>query len=113
MPDNATQRSYGCSYGCGNPYDYVIVSVADGTTEFLCIPCFLRLAENIIEAVINPANPEVIAAVAAVGTPEQAPMRNNTVRGRGKNAPVTSEDDDLIAAFDSVITVDQLPEEFR
>lgn len=113
MPDDSYVRSYGCSYGCGNPYDYVFVSVADGTTEFLCLPCFVKLAETLLTAVIDPSNEIVQGAVAAMGTLDAAPVKNNTVKQRGKNAPVNADDDDLIAAFDSVITVDELGPEFR
>lgn len=106
------ERSYGCSWGCGNPYDYVFVSVADGTTEFLCLPCFLKLAQEIVTAVISPDGEEVMAALADMRGSEQAPMRSGKVRKRGKNAPANSEDPDLIDAFDSRLTPDELPEDF-
>jgi hypothetical protein len=113
MPDDTPTRSYGCSYGCGNPYDYVFVSVSDGTTEFLCLPCFLVLAQQLVTAVIDPSDPTVRAAMADATPLDQAPMHNGGVKRRGKNAPVTTDDDDLIGSFDSVITVDELPEAFR
>lgn len=113
MPDETPQRSYGCSYGCGNPYDYVFVSVADGTTEFLCLPCFVQLAQTLLKALIDPTDGIVQQAVADMGQLDTAPVRNNGVRPRGKNAPVNAEDDDLIAAFDGIITADDLPDEFR
>lgn len=113
MPDDVTQRSYGCSWGCGNPYDYVFVNVSDGTTEFLCLPCFLQLAEQLITAVVDPSNAIVQEAVAQMGNLDTAPMTGSKVKSRGKNAPVNAEDDDLIAAFDGIITEDQLPEAFR
>lgn len=107
------QRSYGCSFGCGNPYDYIVVNVADGTTEFLCLPCFVRLAHDMITAVTMPDDPTVIAAVAAMGQIDVAPMTGKGARRRGKNAPVTADDDDLISAYEDVITEDELPEAFR
>jgi hypothetical protein len=113
VPETTQERSYGCSYGCGNPYDYLVVCVADGTTEFLCIPCFLRLAESILTAVIDPSDPTVQAAVNDMGTLDTTPMRNGKVKSRGKNAPVGTDDDDLLEAFDTVITADDLPPEFR
>lgn len=113
MPDETTERSYGCSYGCGNPYDYVFVSVRDGTTEFLCLPCFLTLAQQLVTAVIDPSDPTVQAAVADMPALEQAPMNGRGAKRRGKNAPTTADDPDLFEAFDSVITVDDLPEAFR
>jgi hypothetical protein len=111
--DVAVVRSYGCSFGCGNPYDYVFVNVSDGTTEFLCLPCFVRLASDLLEAVTEPDSKRVRDAVKAMGTLDTAPMQNNTTRKRGRNAPADTEDPDLIMAFDSVITEDELPDEFR
>lgn len=113
MPDTPLPRSYGCSFGCGNPYDYVLVSVADSSTELLCLPCFLKLSSEILEAVINPDNPEIMSAIAQAGQVEQARMNGKGPKARGKNAPANTEDADLIEAFDSAITVDDLPEEFR
>lgn len=109
----APQRSYGCSYGCGNPYDYIFVSVADGTTEFLCLPCFVMLAGELVEAMTNPEAADVQEKLRLAGTVEQAPMRSAGSKGRGKNAPVNSEDPDLLTAFDTRITADELPEEFK
>lgn len=113
MPDNVIERSYGCSYGCGNPYDYVFVNVSDGTTEFLCLPCFVRLCESLIEAVTNPDNPIVRAAVADMPALDATHVNGSKPKRRGKNAPVGTEDDDLLEAFDTVITVDDLPDEFK
>jgi len=100
------ERSYGCSWGCGNPYDYIIISVADGTTEFMCLVCYLKLAQDMIMAVLNPQDPAVKAAMADLGGIEKAPMTSGRVRKRGKNAPADIDDDDLISAFDSRITDD-------
>lgn len=108
-----TERSYGCSYGCGNPYDYIFVSVADGTTEFLCLPDFVRLCESLIAAVTDPDNPVVRAAVADMPNLDIVPMNGSKPKARGKNAPVGTDDDDLMEAFDTVITEDELPAEFR
>lgn len=112
-PSEPLQRSYGCSFGCGNPYDFILVSVLDSETQFLCVPDFLRLAEDMLEAIVNPGNPNVQAALAEAGTAESVPMTGPGPKRRGKNAPANSEDADLIEAFDSVITVDDLPEAFR
>lgn len=106
-------RSYGCSWACGNPYDYVFVNVQDATTEFLCMPCFLKLAEQIITAVTSPEGQEIMAALAEAANLESAPMDTTQVKARGHNAPANTEDPDLIEAFDSVITVDDLPDEFK
>jgi|SRR5215469_4187443 len=113
MPDETKERSYGCSYGCGNPYDYLFVDVASGTTEFLCLPCFVGLAQTLLTAVIDPSDPTVQAAVADATPLDKTPMNGRGSKARGRNAPVNSDDDDLLEAFDSVITVDDLPAEFR
>jgi hypothetical protein len=101
------ERAYGCSWGCGNPYDYVIINVGDGTTEFLCLVCYLKLAQEIINAVVNPDDPDVKAALAEYNAIERAPMTSGRVRARGRNAPADIDDDDLIEAFDSRITDDE------
>lgn len=107
------ERSYGCSYGCGNPYDTIIINVRDGTTEFLCLPCFVRLASDVVAAMTEADNPDVQAAMAyAAGRPADL-VPGPTGKRRGHNAPATADDPDLLAEFDSVITVDDLPDEFR
>lgn len=113
LPIESPARSYGCSWGCGNPYDYIFVSVADGTVEFLCLPDFLKLAEQIITAVTSPEGEEMMRALADMASVESAPMKTSKVKARGHNAPVNADDPDLLEAFDTVITVDELPEEFR
>jgi hypothetical protein len=91
----------------------VFISVADGTTEFLCLPCFVKLASDLVHAVTSPEAADVLAAVADTQGIEYAPVTRNTVRGRGHNAPATTDDPDLLDAFDSRITVEELPDEFR
>lgn len=115
MTDHSAQseRSYGCSFGCGNPYDYIFISVAGGETLFLCLPDMVRLASDIMSAVTDP-DPESIAKwVTAMQPFEQAPMRGQSARKRGHNAPAESDDPDLFAAFDSVVTEDELGDEFK
>jgi len=113
VSDAPVERSYGCTFGCGNPYDYILVTVADGSTEFVCVPCFIRLAADMIEAITNPDNPEVAGKLAVVGLVpvDQAPGPKG--KRRGRNAPATSDDPSVFAAFDSRIMPDELPEEFR
>lgn len=100
-------RSYGCSWGCGNPYDYVIINVGDATTEFLCLVCLLKLCQEMINAVVNPDDPDVKAAMAEYAALDRTPMTSGRVRKRGKNAPADIDDDDLIEAFDSRVTDDE------
>lgn len=107
------ERSYGCTFGCGNPYDFVFISVADGTTEFLCLPCMVELASNMVMAVTESEHPDVQKALADYVPSEQAPMRGSSVKRGRKNAPATTDDPDVIEAFSGVITADELPDEFK
>lgn len=106
-------RSYGCTFGCGNPFDVVVVMVSDGTTEFLCVPCFVRMASDMVAAITDADDPNVKAAMewAAANPADIAPGPAGNKRGR--NAPATADDPDLIEAFEDVITYDDLPDEFK
>lgn len=108
-----TTRSYGCTFGCGNPYDFIFISVRDGTTEFLCLPCFIRLATDIVTAVTEPDPEQVAKWLHTISPLAPAPMRGNGARRGRKNAPATNDDPDLFDAFDSRVDVDDLPSEFR
>jgi hypothetical protein len=107
------ERSYGCTFGCGNPYDYVFISVRDGTTEFLCLPCFMRLSQQILQAVIEPDPDQVAAWVNAMSDADHAPHYGGGPKTRGHNAPATNLDPELFDAYDAVITEDELGDEFR
>ena len=109
----APARSYGCTFGCGNPYDYIVISAADGTTEFLCLPCYVRLAIDMIAAVTNADDPKVQEAMRALGDMPIDIAPRPSGKPRGKNAPATTDDPELFEAFDDVITTEDLPEEFR
>lgn len=104
------ERSYGCSWGCGNPYDYILISVAGGDAEFLCLVCMLKLMQDMIMAVLNPQDPAVRDAMNDTAGIEYAPMTSGRVRKRGKNAPADIDDDDLIDVFDSRIPEDEAGE---
>lgn len=107
------KRSYGCSMGCGNPYDYILVDISDGSTLFLCVPCYIKVATDMVTAMTNPDDPAVQAAVSAytLATGEAVPGPSGKPRGR--NAPAGMGQDDMFDAYDPVITVDELPPEFR
>jgi hypothetical protein len=115
MPGSSSmpERTYGCTFGCGNPYDYIIVSVVDNSTEMLCIPCYVRLAADMVAAITDPDNPEVAAALKAVGQDNAERVPGPTGKPRGHNAPVGAADDGILSAFEDVITTDDLPPEFR
>lgn len=112
-PNPETGRSYGCSFGCGNPYDVILISVRGGDTLFLCMPCYIRQSADMLAAMVDKDDPLVRQMVALAEMPGQAPMIPGHVKKRGHNAPVNAEDDDLIAAYDDVVTPDELSEEFR
>lgn len=112
-PPSAPERSYGCTFGCGNPYDYIVIDVASGETQFLCLPDFVRLAHDMITAVISPDAPEVQQWVALGAMPDGESVPGPKGRRRGHNAPATNDDPDLFTAFDEIMTVDDLPEEFK
>lgn len=111
MPE--TTRSYGCSLGCGNAYDYVLVDVRSGETLFVCVPCYVKLAQDMLTAILESDDPTVQAAmelsqqIAANGVPGP-----KAKRGR-RNAPADVDDPNVFEAFDSVVTANELPEEFR
>jgi hypothetical protein len=112
-PPATPVRSYGCSLGCGNPYDFIIVNVVDSETILACMPCYVKLAVDMVAAITSPDDPEIAAKLAMAGSVSQVPMNGSGVRKRGKNAPAEVDDPDIFEAFDSVITVDELPDEFR
>jgi hypothetical protein len=110
---NVPDRSYGCSFGCGNPYDFVFVSVRDGTTELLCLPCMIQLATQMVESIQNPDSPIVAAAISAFPSDSLVKVSSPGVKPRGRNAPATTDDPDVIEAFAEMITEDELPDAFR
>ncbi len=115
MADQPVQfeRSYGCTFGCGNPYDVIVVSVADSTTELLCMPCFIRMAVDLAEAITSPDSDAVKAALALAPLVPPVSMNGPGPRKGRRNAPATAADPDILAAYDDVITADELPEDFR
>ena len=106
-------RSYGCTFACGNLYDFIFISVLDGTTEFLCLPCMVRLAADMVAAVTDPDASQVANWLNAAPPSEQAPHTGNGARRGKRNAPATSYDPDLFDAYDSRIGASDLPREFR
>lgn len=102
------QRSYGCSLGCGNPFDFVVTLVQDSTTQMLCTPCFVRTAADMLEAMMNPDDPEIQRRVAEIGTVDQVPMTGRKVAKRGHEAPVDTLDPDAIETFASYVLDDEV-----
>lgn len=114
MPANqGTKRSYGCSYGDGNPYDFVIIQVGEKEVLMLCTPCFIQTAAQMLEAMQNPDNEVVRKMLAeAPDASEQVPFEDD-IPGRGHNAPVETKDPDAIEAFESFVLEDELPDGFK
>lgn len=109
----ASQRSYGCSLACGNPYDFVVVLVADGTTQFLCTPCFVRTAHDMLTAMVTSGDPDVERRIAEAGSVETVPMNDDGVVKRGHNAPVDSQDADAIETFAGFELADEIDDAFQ
>jgi len=106
-------RSYGCSLGCGNPYDFIVIMVQGAETQLLCTTCFITTAGNMLEAMTNPDNPIVRQMMAEAGAVSDQVPFDGTVRKRGHEAPAEVDDPDAIAAFESFVLEDELPDEFR
>lgn len=62
-PTHAAACLHACSYNCGRQYDVIVTQVVDGSTMFLCIPCFMSFAHNVMQAMVDPNNPGVMEAV--------------------------------------------------
>lgn len=90
-----------------------MVDVRNGETDFLCVPCLVKVAADMVAVLTDPNSPEVLKAVAEMAGAEAAPMKGSKPKARGHNAPVTADDDDFIDTFDKIVTVDELPPEFR
>lgn len=112
MPETPV-RSYGCSLGCGNPYDVILITVEDGSALFLCIPCHIKLSADMLAAMTDGSNPEVMAKLAVAQMNLTGVVPGPRGKRRGHNAPAETDDPDLIAAYDDTITPDDLPDEFR
>lgn len=105
---SAPERSYGCTYGCGNPYDVVLINVTDSSTLFLCVPCFVKTASDIVDAMTNPDDPDV-RRMTELGKANQGEMVNGPAARKGRrNAPVDNDDPDLLVAFDDRLTLGEV-----
>jgi hypothetical protein len=91
---------YGCSFGCGNEFTMVVTTVHDTTTQMLCIPCFVKMAMEIIAAMTEPDNPIVQAAMEAQGSDIEYP---SNARGRKQSligGVETSDGSEFLDAFE-------------
>lgn len=112
VPEPST-RSYGCQYGCGNPFDVILTQIIDNSTLILCLPCFVRTAIEIVDAMTGEVSPEVEAERRELAAMDQPPMTGQRARRGRHNAPVGSDSLDLIEAYDTQIADDELPDEFK
>lgn len=100
--DDQHPRSYGCTFACGNPYDVIVTMVSDASTEFLCIPCFIKTAADMLTAMTNHDDPTVKAAMAYAAEHPITQTPGPPGRKGKKNAPATANDLDIFAAYDAV-----------
>ena len=107
MPEES-KRSYGCQFGCGNPFDVILFQVVDSSTLMLCTPCHIKLAIEIVDAMTGEVSPEVEASRQEIDAMDQAPHTGARARRGRHNAPVGTTSDDLIEAYDSAVTADEL-----
>ena len=64
--------AHACTFGCGREYDYILVSYRDSETQFLCLPCFIQLATQMVTAMVEPDSVDVQEAVSEAGEPDYA-----------------------------------------
>lgn len=95
----APDRTYPCSYGCGNQIDVILTQVEDSTTLMLCMPCFILTAQQVLEAMVNPDNPDVKKRISDAGAVNRA-TRGKAASSRAKKPEEQDPDDpDYIAPF--------------
>lgn len=113
MAVDAPPMSYGCQYGCGNPYHVILINVLGGDTLFLCMPHFVSTSVDIVDAMTKGVSPEVEAERQAMNA-EAVDGGQHTRAKRGRhNAPSGEEDPDAVAAFDGIVYEDELDERFQ
>lgn len=108
-----SKRSYGCSFGDGNPYDYIMVDAQSGDTLFVCVPCFIRQAMDMATAFINSDDPNVRAIVEMMEQAQGEPVPGPAGRKRGHNAPAGEFGEELFDHYEDRVLPDELPPEFR
>lgn len=103
-------RSYGCSNGCGNPYDVILINIKDLSSDALCMPCFVHVATGVIEAMTNAGSPEVQAALAYAASVQGEQVPGPSGRPGRRNAPANSQDASMFEAYDTTVEWDGNPE---
>lgn len=95
----APDRTYPCSYGCGNQIDVILTQVDDSTTLMLCIPCFVLTAQQVLEAMVNPESPDVKARIADAGPVDRATRARSASAKTKRPEDQDPSDPDYIAPF--------------
>lgn len=112
-PVDAPQMSYGCQFADGNPYHVILVNVMDGSTLFVCMPCFVRVSTEIVDAMTGNLSAEVEAERQAMNAEQVSEPENLRARKGRHNAPAGAEDPDLVEHFDGIVYADELDERFQ
>lgn len=50
------EKNHDCQNGCGNVADVVVVNLDDSNADIVCMPCFLRLANDISQQFMENIN---------------------------------------------------------
>lgn len=75
MPDTQPPPGYiGCSMGDGNPAEIVLTNLYSGDSFIVCMLHCAELVNSAMQALFRPDDPDVVAAVEAVGDMPQAPV---------------------------------------
>jgi hypothetical protein len=90
-----------------------MIDVMEGETLFACVPCFIKQAVDMVTAFTDPESPEAARAATMLGMAGGTQPPGPSGRKRGHNAPAASDDTGLFEQYDSVVTIDELPPEFR
>lgn len=106
-------RSFGCQYGCGNPMDVMLYQFVDGSTLVLCIPCFIRTAMDIVTAMTSNPDEGIQQMMAEMTTLDMVDTPTARARRGKHNAPAGVDNAELIDAYDTAVTEDELGDEFK
>lgn len=111
--DKAPVRSYGCEYGCGNAYDIILLQPLDSTTMYLCFPHFFQTAADVYKAFMSAASPELREMMEELSSLETSDVSGSKPRAGRHNAPIGTDNQDVIDHFDGIVYEDELDERFK
>ena len=58
-PQTGEACTHACTWACGRKYDIVVTQVIAASTLFLCLPCFMSFAHNVMQAMVDADNADV------------------------------------------------------